>query len=131
MFIICSGALQSIPNDVREAARIDGANPLQTLGKIIMPLLLVAVGPLLIASFAFNFNNFGLIYLLTDGGPFQGEDTSIGSTDLLITYAFRLAFSGVSPNYGLASAVSIIIFVIVALMSYTGFRRTKQLEEIN
>ena len=131
MFLICSGALQSIPNDVREAARIDGANPLQTLGKIIMPLLLVAVGPLLIASFAFNFNNFGLIYLLTDGGPFQGEDTSIGSTDLLITYAFRLAFSGVSPNYGLASAVSIIIFVIVALMSYTGFRRTKQLEEIN
>jgi arabinogalactan oligomer / maltooligosaccharide transport system permease protein len=131
MFLICSGALQSIPGDVREAARIDGANPFQTLRKIIMPLLLVAVGPLLIASFAFNFNNFGLIFLLTGGGPFQGQDTSIGSTDLLITYAFRLAFSGVSPNYGLASAVSIIIFAIVALMSYTGFRRTKQLEEIN
>ncbi|HHU08532.1 MAG TPA: ABC transporter permease subunit [Intrasporangiaceae bacterium] len=131
MFLICSGALQSIPGDVREAAKIDGANAFQTLRKIIMPLLLVAVGPLLIASFAFNFNNFGLIYLLTGGGPFEGANTSIGSTDLLITYAFRLAFSGVSPNYGLASAVSIVIFAIVALMSYTGFRRTKQLEEIN
>lgn len=131
MFLICSGALQSIPSDVREAARIDGANAVQTLGRIIMPLVLVAVGPLLIASFAFNFNNFGLIYLLTDGGPFQGGNTSIGQTDLLITYAFRLAFSGTSPSYGLASAVSIIIFVIVALMSYIGFRQTKQLEEIN
>ena len=125
------GFFNTVPVEIDEAAKIDGANAFQTLRKIIMPLLLVAVGPLLIASFAFNFNNFGLIYLLTGGGPFEGANTSIGSTDLLITYAFRLAFSGVSPNYGLASAVSIVIFAIVALMSYTGFRRTKQLEEIN
>ena len=131
MFLICTGALQSIPSDVREAAKIDGASPLRTLRSIIMPLLLVAVGPLLIASFAFNFNNFGLIYLLTQGGPFEASNTSIGSTDLLITYAFRLAFSGVSPNFGLASTVSIFIFVLVALISYSGFRRTKSLEEIN
>lgn len=131
MFLVCTGALQSIPGDVREAAKIDGASPARTLRSIIMPLLLVAVGPLLIASFAFNFNNFGLIYLLTKGGPFEATDTSIGSSDLLITYAFRLAFSGVTPNYGLASTVSIFIFVIVALMSYAGFRRTKSLEEVN
>lgn len=131
MFLISTGALQSIPSDVREAAKIDGASPMRTLRSIIMPLLLVSVGPLLIASFAFNFNNFTLIYLLTGGGPFEASNTSIGSTDLLITYAFRLAFSGVSPNYGLASAVSIFIFVIVAVMSYSGFRRTKSLEEIN
>ncbi|MEO7061619.1 MAG: ABC transporter permease subunit [Lapillicoccus sp.] len=131
MFLVCTGALQSIPGDVREAAKIDGASPARTLRSIIMPLLLIAVGPLLIASFAFNFNNFGLIYLLTKGGPFESADTSIGSSDLLITYAFRLAFSGVNPNYGLASTVSIFIFVIVALMSYSGFRRTKSLEEVN
>ena len=131
MFLVCTGALQSIPGDVREAAKIDGASPARTLRSIIMPLLLVAVGPLLIASFAFNFNNFSLIFLLTRGGPFEATDTSIGSSDLLITYAFRLAFSGVNPNYGLASTVSIFIFVIVALISYTGFRRTKNLEEVN
>lgn len=131
MFLVCTGALQSIPGDVREAAKIDGASPARTLRSIIMPLLLVAVGPLLIASFAFNFNNFGLIFLLTKGGPFESTDTSIGSSDLLITYAFRLAFSGVNPNYGLASTVSIFIFVIVAIMSYSGFRRTKNLEEVN
>ncbi|MBC9823905.1 ABC transporter permease subunit [Terrabacter sp. MAHUQ-38] len=131
MFIVCTGALQSIPQDVREAATIDGANAFRTLRSIIMPLLLVAVGPLLLASFAFNFNNFGLIYLLTKGGPFNGQDTSIGSSDLLITYAYRLAFSGSAPNYGFAAAVSVVIFLLVALMSIPGFRRTKALEEVN
>jgi arabinogalactan oligomer/maltooligosaccharide transport system permease protein len=96
-----------------------------------MPLLLVAVGPLLIASFAFNFNNFSLIYLLTKGGPFDGSDTTIGSSDLLITYAYRLAFSGSAPNYGFAAAVSVVIFILVALMTIPGFRSTKALEEVN
>jgi len=131
MFIVCTGALQSIPGDVLEAAKIDGASAFRTMRSVIMPLLLVAVGPLLIASFAFNFNNFGLIFLLTGGGPFEAADTSIGSSDLLITYAYRLAFSGVSPNYGLAATVSIFIFAFVALMSYQGFRRTKALEDVN
>jgi arabinogalactan oligomer/maltooligosaccharide transport system permease protein len=131
MFIVCTGALQSIPSDVREAARIDGASPLRMLRSITLPLLLVAVGPLLIASFAFNFNNFGLIYLLTEGGPFQAGSTSIGATDLLITYAYRLSFTAPSPSFGLAAAVAVLIFVIVAAMSIPGFRRTKALEEIN
>jgi arabinogalactan oligomer/maltooligosaccharide transport system permease protein len=131
MFIVCTGALQSIPGDVREAAKIDGANGLRMLRSIIMPLLLVAVGPLLIASFAFNFNNFTLIFLLTGGAPFEAGNSSIGSSDLLITYAYRLAFSGTTPNYGFASAVSIFIFAIVAVLSYAGFRRTKSLEEVN
>jgi arabinogalactan oligomer/maltooligosaccharide transport system permease protein len=130
MFIVCTGALQSIPTDVLEAAKIDGASALRTMRSVIMPLLLVAVGPLLIAGFAFNFNNFGLIFLMTEGGPFEAANTNIGSTDLLITYAYRLAFSGVSPNYGLAATVSIFIFLIVGLMSYQGFRRTKALEEV-
>ena len=130
-FIVCTGALQSIPGDVLEAAKIDGASALRTMRSIIMPLLMVAIGPLMIASFAFNFNNFGLIYLLTLGGPFESENSSIGSTDLLITYAYRLAFSGVKPNYGLAATVSIFIFAIVALITYQGFRRTKSLEEVN
>lgn len=131
MFVVCTGALQSIPGDIMEAARIDGAGPLRTLRSITIPLLLVAVGPLLIASFAFNFNNFGLIYLLTKGGPFNGENASIGSTDLLITYAYRLAIDGTSPSFGFASAVAVIIFIIVALLSFPGFLRSKALEEVN
>ncbi|MBC9955802.1 ABC transporter permease subunit [Yimella sp. cx-51] len=131
MFVVCTGALQSIPNDVLEAAKIDGAGPIRTLRSVIMPLLLVAVGPLLIASFAFNFNNFGLIYLLTGGGPFTGGNSTVGSTDLLITMSYRLAIEGTSPNFGLASAIAVIIFIIVGLLSFPGFLKTKALEEVN
>ena len=131
MFIVCTGALQSIPSDVKEAAAIDGATGFRTIRSIIMPLVLVAVGPLLVASFAFNFNNFGLIFLFTEGGPFEGGQSAIGSTDLLITYAYRLAFTSAAPNFGYAAAISIFIFMIVAVLSFVGFRQTKALEEVN
>lgn len=131
MFIVCTGALQSIPNDVKEAARIDGASWSQTIRKVIMPLLLVAVGPLLVGSFAFNFNNFSLIWLFSQGGPFHADNGTIGYTDLLITYAYRLAFGGSGSNYGLASAISIFIFVIVGIMSAAGFARSQAWEEVN
>ncbi|GAB77899.1 carbohydrate ABC transporter membrane protein 1, CUT1 family [Austwickia chelonae] len=131
MFLICTGALQSIPEEVLDAAKVDGASAWRTLTSVRLPLLLVSTGPLLLASFSFNFNNFGLIYLLTGGGPFQSGTTAVGATDLLITYAFRLAFGGSSPNYGLASAVSLVIFVLVALLSWSAFRKTAALEEIS
>lgn len=131
MFLICTGALQSIPSDVKEAASVDGAGPFRTLWSVTMPLLLVAVGPLLVASFAFNFNNFGLIYLLTGGGPFEATNSQVGNTDLLITFAYRLAMESGTPNIGLASAVSIIIFLLVGALSYLGFRQSKALEEVN
>ena len=69
MFLVCTGALQSIPKDLKEAAFVDGATGLTAFRKVTFPLLLVAVSPLLIASFAFNFNNFTIVYLLTNGGP--------------------------------------------------------------
>lgn len=131
MFLICTGALQAVPTDVKEAAKIDGASGFRTIRSIIMPLVLVAVGPLLVASYAFNFNNFALIFLLTNGGPFEGNQTQVGSTDLLITYAFRLAIGGTTPNFGFAAAISMFIFVIVALISLQGFRRTASLEDVN
>lgn len=131
MFLICTGALQSIPGEVQEAARMDGATGLQTLRRITMPLLLVAVGPLLIAAFAFNFNNFSIVYLLTKGGPFEGSQSDIGATDLLITLAYRLAFAGGSPNYGFAAAVCVFIFAVTALMILPSFRVTRALEEVN
>nr|WP_083190689.1 ABC transporter permease subunit [Serinicoccus hydrothermalis] len=130
-FIVCTGALQAIPNDVKEAAQIDGAGPLTTIRKVIMPLLLVAVGPLMIASFAFNFNNFSLIWLFNQGGPFVGGQSSIGSTDLLISLAYRLALGGATPSFGFASAISVIIFFLVATISYFGFRQTAALEDVN
>ena len=131
MFLVCTGALQSIPSDLVEAAGVDGAKPAKAFRTITFPLLLVATGPLLITTFAFNFNNFGAIWLTSGGGPFPVDNPSAGATDLLISYTYRLAFGGAGANYGFAAAVSILIFLIVAVISIIGFKRTKVLEEIN
>jgi arabinogalactan oligomer/maltooligosaccharide transport system permease protein len=99
-----------------------------------MPLLLVATGPLLISSFAFNFNNFTLIYMLTGGGPrFTDASVPLGHTDILISMVYSVSgIDGTAPkNYGLASALSIVIFVIVATISALAFRQTRKLEELS
>jgi ABC-type sugar transport system permease subunit len=132
MMLVCSGALQSIPSDVYEAAAVDGARPLQRFFKITLPLLLVTVGPLLIASFTFNFNNYLLIELLTGGNPpIPGTPTPAGYTDLLISYTYNLAFgTGAGAQYGYASAITIVIFALVAIVTMIQFRFTRQWEEV-
>jgi arabinogalactan oligomer/maltooligosaccharide transport system permease protein len=130
-FLVSLGALQSIPGELVEAARVDGAGPLQVFRKITLPLLLVAVGPLLIASFAFNFNNFNVIYLLTKGGPASGDQSIAGGTDILISYTYKLAFAtGKGGDYALAAGISILIFFIVATISGVAFWRSKALETL-
>ena len=132
MFLITTGALQSIPADLSESASIDGASAWQIFRLIKLPLLLVSLTPLLIASFAYNFNNFTVIYLLTGGGPILDPTLRVttGATDILITFVYRIAFGGgVGANYGLASAFSILIFFIVGGISFFSFKRTRSLEE--
>jgi len=130
-FLVSLGALQSIPDELVEAARVDGGGPLQIFRRVTLPLLLIATSPLLIASFAFNFNNFNNIYLLTGGGPYQGESALAGSTDILISYTYKLAIAtGKGQDFALASAVSIFIFFVVAGISAVSFSRTKALENV-
>ncbi|WP_431805552.1 ABC transporter permease subunit [Microbacterium paraoxydans] len=132
MFLVCMGALQGIPDDVNEAAVMDGANAWQIFRRIKLPLLLVTVAPLLISSFAFNFNNFNLIYMLTKGGPrFSDVSIPVGHTDILISMVYKVAFTGQTRDYGLASAFTILIFIVVATISIISFRKTKALEELN
>lgn len=133
MMLICTGALQSLPTDVYEAAKIDGASPLRQFWNITLPLLLVAVGPLLIAAFAFNFNNFTVIDIYAEGGPpIAGAATPAGHTDILITYVFRLAFaSGRGADFGYASAITIVIFLILTVITALQFRYTRVWEEVS
>lgn len=129
--LVCSGALAAIPADMYEAAKVDGANALNQFFYLTLPMLLVAVGPLLIASFTYNFNNFVIIEAYNEGGPpIPGTPTPAGYTDVLISYAFRLAFgTGRGADFGLASAITIIIFIMVASVTLLQFRFTRRWEE--
>ena len=131
-FLIASGVLQSISTELPEAARVDGASARQVFSHITLPLLLLATGPLIVLNFAFNFNNFNAIFLVTGGGPpVAGSGSPVGHTDILISYTYDLAFgAGTGNNYGLASAISVIIFAIVLLISVFGIRHTLTRERV-
>ncbi|WP_191907162.1 maltose ABC transporter permease MalF [Erwinia billingiae] len=115
MMILCMGLLKAIPDDLYEASAMDGATPVQNFFRITLPLLIKPLTPLMIASFAFNFNNFVLIQLLTNGGPDRlGTTTPAGHTDLLVSYTWRIAFEGGGgQDFGLAAAIATLIFLLV------------------
>lgn len=131
--ILITGILTTIPKDLYEAADVDGANDYQKFRLITLPMILFSTAPILIMQFAGNINNFNVIYLLTDGGPIgEGYHPTAGSTDLLVTWLFKLSGlgnSGMPPQYNLASAIGIIIFVVIATISIISFRRTKSFKE--
>jgi ABC-type sugar transport system permease subunit len=131
MFLICTGALQALPSDIYEAADIDGASPWQKFRGLTLPLLLITVGPLLVASFAYNFNNFVLIDLYNEGRPVMaGTASPVGHTDILVTYTYRIAFgSARGADLGYAAAITVVIFLILVVITYFQFRYTNMLEE--
>ena len=127
MMILCMGLLKAIPDDLYEASAIDGAGPFKCFTKITVPLMIKPLTPLLIASFAFNFNNFVMIYLLTGGGPNMiGTTEPAGYTDLLVSYTYRIAFEGSGgQDFGLASAIATIIFLLVGGLALINLRLAK------
>jgi ABC-type sugar transport system permease subunit len=131
MFLICTGALQALPSDIYEAADIDGASPWQKFRRLTLPLLLITVGPLLVASFAFNFNNFVIIDLYNEGRPtMAGTASPVGHTDILVTYTYRIAFASArGADLGYAAAITVVIFLILVVITYFQFRYTNMLEE--
>ncbi|HET7773477.1 MAG TPA: ABC transporter permease subunit, partial [Burkholderiaceae bacterium] len=109
-----------------EASALAGAGPLTNFFRITAPLIIKPLTPLLITVFAFNFNNFVVIALLTDGRPdFLNTKVPAGQTDILVSYTYRLAFQDTGQNFGLAAAVSTVIFFMIALMSIANLRLAK------
>lgn len=126
MMIVCMGLIKSIPGDLYEASAVAGAGPLTNFFGITLPLILKPLTPLLISSFAFNFNNFVLITLLTGGRPdFLDIAVPAGTTDILVSYTFRMAFQDSGQQFGLASAISTVIFFIVGGITLLQMRYTK------
>lgn len=126
MMVVCMGLIKAIPADLYEASAVAGAGPLVNFFRITLPLILKPLTPLLISAFAFNFNNFVLIALLTGGRP-DFLDTSVpaGTTDLLVSYTYRIAFQDSGQQFGLAAAISTVIFAMVAVISLVQMRFTK------
>ncbi len=127
MMILAMGMLKAIPDDLYEASAMDGAGPIDNFMKITLPLLVKPMVPLLIASFAFNFNNFVLIQLLTNGAPDMiGTSVPAGHTDLLVSYTYRIAFEGAGgQDFGLAGAIATLIFLLVGGLSLLNMKFTK------
>ena len=118
ILILVTGLIKSIPSDLYEASALAGASPIMNFFKITFPLVMKPLTPLLIASFAFNFNNFVLITLLTGGRPdFINTRVPAGTTDILVSYTYRIAFQDSGQNFGLAAAISTVIFILVAILS--------------
>ena len=137
LMLISTGVLMNIPQDLYESAKIDGANTWQQYMKITLPYMLFVTGPYLLTSFIGNINNFNVIYLLTGGAPTNpnlvSSSGSVGYTDLLITWLFKIAI-GVDNNYKLASVLGILIFVVVATLSvivYNVIPSTKNEEDFS
>ena len=123
VMILCTGLLKAIPSDLYEASALAGAGPLTNFFKITAPLIIKPLSPLLVSAFAFNFNNFVLIALLTDGRPdYLSTKIPAGQTDILVSYTYRIAFRDSGTDFGLAAAISTLIFVLVAGMSLLNLR---------
>ncbi|MEM9468213.1 MAG: ABC transporter permease subunit [Actinomycetota bacterium] len=121
MMVICLGALQSIPSDLYEAARVDGASRWQQFRSITLPSLKPALVPAVILSVVWTFNMFNIIYLVSEGEPG-------GSTEILITEAYKIAFE--QYRYGFAAAYSMLIFVILLIYGIWQNRASKATEGV-
>ena len=123
--LLTMGAMTAISQDVQEAAALDGATKLQRFRYVTLPLVLYQTAPLLIMSFAANFNNFGAIYFLTNGGLTVADTTvsGAGGTDILVTWIYKLTIGLLQYHYG--AAIGVVIFLVIAPFAIFNFRRTK------
>jgi arabinogalactan oligomer/maltooligosaccharide transport system permease protein len=126
IFLVSTGVLQSIPEDLYEAATIDGASIFSKLRYITLPMVFIAMAPIIITQFTFNFNNFNIIYLFNGGGPAVAGSTA-GGTDILVSWIYKLTMQ--SSQYSLAAALTILLSVFVIAIALWQFRQTKSFKE--
>ena len=122
IMLMATGILMNIPADLYESARVDGASGVQQFTKITLPYMLFVTGPYLLTSFVGNLNNFNVIYLLSAGNPTNLEigaagGVSVGHTDLLITWLYKMTLNSPESLYHMASVIGILVFLVSAVLS--------------
>lgn len=126
-----TGILMNIPKDLYESAKVDGAGTVTQFLKITLPYILFVTGPYLITNFVGNINNFNVIYFLTGGKPaiVGSQLLGLGQTDLLITFLFKIVTSVNNPQYGIASVIGIVVFIICSFFSIVMFNKSGAIQE--
>ncbi|WP_373875481.1 carbohydrate ABC transporter permease [Lapidilactobacillus luobeiensis] len=122
IYVMVTGILQAIPEDLYEAATLDGASAIQKFNHITAPTIFTVAAPIFITQYTGNFNNFSMIYLFNSGGP-GDVGGGAGGTDILISWIYKLT-TGQSPQYSIAAAVTLLISVIVIGVSMIVFKKT-------
>lgn len=122
IYVMVTSILQSISEDLYEAAKIDGAGAFKRFTAITLPVILSVAAPIFVTQYTGNFNNFSMIYLFNMGGP-GSVGGGAGATDILISWIYKLT-TGNSPQYSIAAALTLIISVIVISVSLIVFRKT-------
>lgn len=128
MMTACLGALQSVPDELAESARIDGAGPVSRFRYVSFPFLRSVVTPLLIGNFAFQFNNFNVIFLLTRGNP-ASPDSDAGQTDILISYTLSLTVT--QQRFAVAASYAVLIFLIIGTISLIQMKMSRAFQEVD
>ncbi len=125
--LIADSIMKSIPSELYEAAKLDGASSVRSFFAITFPMLFFSISPLFIMSVAGAFNNFNIIYLFSEGGPPNLSYMGAGNTDNLISWIYKLTYTAQKYNY--ASAITFIIFIFLAVFSIINLSRTKSFRE--
>lgn len=129
MMNICIGALSQIPDNFYEAADIDGASWWQKFSRITLPSITNTSLPLLISSFAYNFNNFGAAWLIMEGLPAKPGSQYAGYTDILISSTYKLSMQ--YNRYDIGSALAIMIFIVIGTLSFINLRLSGAVKEVD
>lgn len=129
MMNVCLGALSAVDKSYYEAAKIDGASRFARFRFITLPSITTASLPLLISGFAFNFNNFMIAYILTEGGPPRLDTPYAGATDILGGAAYKLTVS--SFKYDYSATLSVLIFIIIGTLSMLQMKKTGAFKEVD
>lgn len=129
MMNVCLGGLQAISQDYYEAAKMDGATRFQCFKNITMPMVTKLSIPLVISTFASNFNNFGNIYMITQGGPARVDNQFAGYTDILASTTYKMTTW--SNRYELSATFSVLIFIIVGTFTLINMHLSGSFKEVD
>jgi arabinogalactan oligomer/maltooligosaccharide transport system permease protein len=129
MLNVCLGGLQAISPNLYEAAKIDGATKWHSFRYITFPMLTRLSIPLIVSTFASNFNNFGNIYMITQGGPARAGSQFAGSTDILASTVYKM--TAWSNRYDLSATLSVFVFIIVGTLTLINMNLSGAFKEVD